>query len=416
MGTNNYRYILVDTKGAGFEIRPKELNAGQDMNINYPRFDDNLTLDANVHMFNALFNSNRELLENLIYLYNKNENNIPLNPDDYVCVKLISKEIVNSYSLPIYHHGTEENKGNLLMPIIYKSDLDHVDHQSKTAYNDNKFYDFDLVHPDALTFYERIPSPSFLNKSSFYSDVYSYLLKCFKKMYNVIFAAENKYGRKVRLQDIDGKFISLDDADIFNILYNTVSIENNGINRKINQGVFSKYFPQGHFFYRLVLDIMIMSKRVYLVNDGKCSFKQIFMPSTITERYFIYSKEELIDEAEKLRKKYKLIEDEQEIMADVFDDVKESTINKKSEEENMQDFINKINSHFDGVRPNYIPRETEEDLLPFKYREVEEDRTPEDYYSVEDYYYNHEIRDAIDLKDNDGLIYSDLDERHDRSR
>ena len=88
----------------------------------------------------------------------------------------------------------------------------------------------------------------------------------------------------------------------------------------------------------------------------------------------------------------------------------------KTDEENLQEFINRVNANFDGVRPSYIPKETEEDMLPFRYKEVEEDKTPEDYYSIEDYYFNNEIRKAIELGDDDSSSYSDFDERHDRNR
>lgn len=412
MGTNNYRYILVDGKGSEFEIKPEDLLFQKELHSDIYAFDENLTLDANVHLFNAHFNSNKELLENLIHLYN--ENHLPLNPDDYMCVKLISKEMVNSYGLPIYYSGSEENKGNLLVPIIYKSDLDQADFVSNSSSNENAFYDSDLIEPDALTFFEKIPAPEYLNNNIFYNNEYNYLLNCFKKKFNTIYAAERNQGREVRLQDINGKFIPYNGADISNILFNTVSVEPQSAIKKgkVEQAVFSKYFPRGSFFYRLMLDVMIMSKRVYLVNNGKCTFDQVFSSPRITERNFIYSK----DEIKKLNQQDEMYKDQERVLSDVFDDVYNATINTKTDEENLQDFINRVNANFDGVRPSYIPKETEEDMLPFRYKEVEEDKTPEDYYSIEDYYFNNEIRKAIELGDDDSSSYSDFDERHDRNR
>lgn len=409
MGTNNYRYILVDKNGAELEIIPSELNADSEINPDCPRFSKHLTMDENVHFFNALFDTNRELMENLIYLYN--ENHMSLKPDDYVCVKLISKELTNSYGLPIYRSCREENKGNLLMPIIYKSDLDIVDHRAKAKKNENCFYEFDLHSPHPYTFFNRIPSTAFISSHEFYKGEFDYLLACFKKKLRSIYAIEQKKNRKVIVQEVDRENIQY---QVSNILLNTTAVkinENTG-EKEEEHDIFSKYVLPGDFFYRLMLDIMIVSKRVFLVNNGKCSFNELLPSQLMTERYFTYSKEEL----KKLNIKDQLYKEEQEILTNVFEDVKASMINNKSDEENLRDFINRINSNFDGTRPSYVPKETEEDLLPFRYEEVEEDKTPEEYYTLDDYYYNDEIRSVIDQSENDEHVYSDLDERHDRSR
>ena len=156
---------------------------------------------------------------------------------------------------------------------------------------------------------------------------------------------------------------------------------------------------------------MIMSKRANLVNDGKCGFNDIYVSPRITERYFIYSK----DEIKRLMIQDKLYEEQLKTLEDVAMDLVNSPALNKTEEEEAQDFINRINAQIDGVRPSYVKRETEEDLLPFKLYD-DEDKGPEDYYILDDYYHNKEIREAIDLAQNDTSTYSDYDERHDRTR
>ncbi len=409
-GTDNYQYILVDRRGSEFKIKPSDLKKQKGMDPNYPTFDEDLNMDENVHMFNAMFDSNKELMENLIGLWNLDHT--PINPDDYECVKLISKEMTNSYDLPVYYQSNDKNKGNLLMPIIYKSDLSAIDNGSRPKNNDNEFYHTDLLSPNIYTFYERIPTELFSSNNIFYNSEYRYLLNCFIKKYKGIFAAEKRYGNTVMIQDSLKRVIRLERADILQIIFNTVSVKSNdrGTVEKTEQSVFSRYVQSGDFFYRLMLDIMIMSKRANLVNDGKCGFDDIYVSPRITERYFVYSK----DEIKRLMNQDKLYEEQLKTLEDVTMDLVNSPTLNKTDDEETQDFINKINAQIDSVRPSYVKRKNEENLLPFKLYDDED--TEEDYYILDDYYHNEEIREAIDLAQNDTSTYSDYDERHDRTR
>ena len=411
----SYQYVLIDKKGIPFPIKPSELLKQKGMDPNYPTFDEHLSMDENVHMFNAMFDSNKELMDNLIALWNLDHTAI--NPNDYECVKLITKEMTNSYGLPMYHPCKEENKGNLLVPIIYKSDLSIAEHRSKTNDNENDYYYFDLLRPDEYTFYSRIPTKLFSSNNTFYSGECKYLHECFVKKYKAIFAIEKSYGKTAIIRDFSGRRISYDDADILEIIFNTCSEKNS----QIEECIFPKYVQRGDFFYRLMLDIMIMSKRAYIVNDGKCNFGDIFVSPKITERYFIYSK----DEIKKLMNQDKMNEEQLKTLTDVSMDIVESNKHIKSEEENLQDFINRINADIEGIRPTYKRRKTdeeiEEELLPFEFKKLDEKTpndyyAPEEYYTREDYYRNEEIRNAINLASNDESSYTDYDERTDRAR
>ena len=441
ISTNNYRYILTDKNGRDFEINPEELDLVKEIKkyfeligFNYKknRVDSNidLTLDDAVHVFNSLQDGNEELKNAIIEIYNRYY--IPLNPDNFKSVKLITRKTTNIFGLPIYKKVGNENKGSLIVPIIYSEDIAEIDSENYYIAAEEISVP-NLIEPNILMFTFKIKTPDEIKNNSnieksmipFYVEEYALIKKyCLSILKNIEIAEKQKgnvvqiiqdYYEATKNKHID-KYLSIYTASVYDIMNWTTRISKGNIE---NRKLFEYYVPTGHLFYRMIMDLLVFYKKVYLMNDQKVSIFDALKDPKMYERYLMYSEEEFI----RITNEERLNKEMEEIYEDVKDDLEKIKKEEKMEkdvaqtERDFQDEINEYNENETVQRPSYVPYD-EFEGLPFEKPscEIEEDYTPEHYYSYEDVMYNKEIRDAIYPDKDSETIYSDLDERKEGNR
>ena len=462
---SSFQYILIDKYDRKFTINPEELNlvsivkdCFKSINYNYEntagKSEEDLNIDDAVYVFNALHEDNEDLKNSIISLFNQNPDYIMslLNPDDYKCIKLVTRETTNIFYLPFFEKAENskkkrDNRGSLVVPIIYSSDLRDCNFDAY-SFTSKDIHVQSFIEPGFFSLMWKIFSPEEFEKDAssdksmipLVKEQYPLIKKCFLRRLDFIEAAEKAKGKDINVQIIRdfyestknkhiNQYISRENATPFDIMSCTSRVNKGVIETR---DLFKYYVPDGDFFYRMIIVLLAFYKKVFLINNKQVSLYEALKDPVMYERYLMYSEDEIakILEDERLKEEEKRFSAE---MKEIYEDVKDDLIQAKLEEDEkkkeealgfgqtereLQDEINEFNANNTAKRPSYIPAPDEYDELPFERPEfeVKSDTTPEDYYSYEDYMYNKEIRNAIDPSKDDETDFSDYHERKDGNR
>ena len=343
-----YTYLIYDDNKNPISIEPVDFNimgyikkaceAGK-LPIKYTEIDIN---DA-VHLFNALFYTNRELMDEIIKEYNKLHPFVPLDKEHMHYVKLVTKKYENIYGLPRTedYDSQETNnsqivKENIQVPIIYADDLKNSDERTTSQNKAN--HDMTLVHllqPSPITFLSIIDGSESEIDFKYRRDPE------LKEFYLNLYKIFNDILQK-RFQDV-----TKHDA------FPGETMPKQSTNDIIFSEVFNKRCENGSIFRRMVLDEYLLYEKIH---DIYKSFEREYIPGKtelhplVFERLLTFSKSDLrnfkkISEKFPTERKEDASLTKEERVAIEKEKENEEEIIKAEREE--QDFINRINSEFD---------------------------------------------------------------------
>lgn len=453
---SNCLYVLVDKDGRDFVIDPSEtaiLSTVKNYLAAYiekfrygkPRLSpkdteelekslNNMSVNDAVSFFNAQFDSNEQLKNAVIDLYNKTM--IPLSKSSFVGVKLVSKPTVNFYDLPVYKQNIDGSKTQIYLPIVYKSDLDNLLHDFDKEIGNSKLREgyhltlLSILNPCMTSLYGLKTKNDVHNYNKEYiqlfNDQYSYVLDKIHKL--IKFSTNYMKGYKTLSGVTAFNVITAKDKDDIDsiILTTQAKLVVNTNDEKIlkvaeNSEFAFDYFTYGgndYLFTRTILCLLVLFKKVWDSSKGSISIKDVASNKELFLRFLIFSKSDI----EEINEKYRLKQEIDEAKEEYY---KEEAEKKNSEdtkvadeslsEEEMVKFINKINQQLDGSRPEYKEQIPIEDyFLPFDTRLKDPDDVPEDFYTLDDLLHNQEIIDRFSLSDETTGDYDYSDERENR--